>query len=88
MPDLLGLLDRYGVRLLFVVIMLKEIGVPVPVPGDLLMLVAGARAAAVNLTLWEVLLAAPSAWRRQALRNACRWGAQRQLVAKPEEEQL
>jgi membrane protein DedA with SNARE-associated domain len=44
--------------LLFAVILLKEIGVPVPVPGDLLMLVAGARAATGNLSLWEVLLAA------------------------------
>ncbi|HEY0072011.1 MAG TPA: DedA family protein, partial [Chloroflexia bacterium] len=58
MPDILSLLDTYGVMLLFVVILLKEIGVPVPVPGDLLMLVAGARAATGNLALWEVLLAA------------------------------
>ena len=41
-----------------VVILLKEIGVPVPVPGDLLMIVAGARAATGALPLWGVLLAA------------------------------
>jgi membrane protein DedA with SNARE-associated domain len=58
MDSLLGLLDAYGVALLFVVILLKEIGVPVPVPGDLLMVVAGARAATGTLPLWGVLLAA------------------------------
>jgi membrane protein DedA with SNARE-associated domain len=52
------MLDTYGVGLLFVVILLKEIGVPVPVPGDLLMVVAGARAASGTLPLWGVLLAA------------------------------
>src|SRR4051812_20730118 len=52
------MLDAYGVGLLFVVILLKEIGVPVPVPGDLLMIVAGARAAAGTMPLWAVLLAA------------------------------
>lgn len=58
MPDVLSLLDTYGVLLLFAVILLKEIGVPVPFPGDLLMLLAGARAATGNLALWEVLVAA------------------------------
>src|SRR5438270_7810269 len=58
MVELLKLLDSYGVGLLFVVILLKEIGLPIPVPGDLLMVVAGARAAAGALPLWGVLLAA------------------------------
>ncbi len=59
MDSMLALLDTYGVALLFVVILLKEIGVPVPVPGDLLMVVAGARAAtSPNLPIWGVLLAA------------------------------
>jgi membrane protein DedA with SNARE-associated domain len=58
MDSMLALLDTYGVGLLFVVILLKEIGVPVPVPGDLLMIVAGARAATGRLPLWGVLLAA------------------------------
>jgi len=39
------MLDTYGIALLFVVILLKEIGLPIPIPGDLLMVVAGARAA-------------------------------------------
>jgi membrane protein DedA with SNARE-associated domain len=58
MDSLLALLDTYGVALLFVVILLKEIGVPVPVPGDLLMVVAGARAATGQLPIVGVLLAA------------------------------
>jgi membrane protein DedA with SNARE-associated domain len=58
MDNLVTLLDTYGVGLLFVIILLKEIGVPVPIPGDLLMLVAGARAALGFLPLWAVLLAA------------------------------
>jgi membrane-associated protein len=58
MDSTLALLDTYGVGLLFLIILLKEIGVPVPVPGDLLMVVAGARAAAGKLPLWGVLLAA------------------------------
>src|SRR4051794_9182583 len=52
------MLDTYGIALLFVVILLKEIGLPIPIPGDLLMVVAGARAAAGALPLWGVLLAA------------------------------
>lgn len=58
MDNLISLLDTYGVGLLFAIILLKEIGVPVPIPGDLLMLVAGARAALGFLPLWAVLLAA------------------------------
>src|SRR5438132_14267384 len=59
MDAVLALLDTYGIGLLFVVILLKEIGVPVPVPGDLLMVVVGARAAtSPNLPILGVLLAA------------------------------
>ena len=58
MPDILSVLDTYGVLLLFAILLLKEIGIPVPIPGDLLMLLAGARAATGNLSLLEVLLAA------------------------------
>lgn len=58
MEDLLSMLDTYGVGLLFVIILVKEIGVPVPVPGDMLMLFAGARAATGSIPLWQVILAA------------------------------
>jgi membrane protein DedA with SNARE-associated domain len=58
MTELLAMLDSYGLGLLFVVILLKEIGVPIPIPGDLLIVVAGARAATGTLPIWGVLLAA------------------------------
>lgn len=41
----------------FVILLLKETGVPIPVPGDLIMLLAGIRAAEGRLDLWQVLLA-------------------------------
>ena len=37
--------------------LLKEIGVPVPVPSDLIMITAGVQAATGNYTLWELSLA-------------------------------
>lgn len=61
MENITSLLDSYGVGLLFAIILMKEIGLPLPVPGDLLMLFAGARAAAGYLPLWAVLVAAVSA---------------------------
>jgi membrane protein DedA with SNARE-associated domain len=57
MDAVLTLLDTYGVGLLFLVMLLKEVGAPIPVPGDLLMIVAGARSATGTLPLWGVLLA-------------------------------
>ncbi len=38
-------LDTYGLVAIFGVILLKELGIPVPIPGDLIMLGAAARAA-------------------------------------------
>ena len=57
MDAVLQLLDSYGVGLLFVVMLLKDVGAPIPIPGDLLMIVAGARSATGSLPLWGVLLA-------------------------------
>jgi len=54
MEQLTSLLDTYGVGLLFGIILLKEIGLPIPVPGDLLMLFAGARAAAERASHWQM----------------------------------
>jgi membrane protein DedA with SNARE-associated domain len=61
MENITSLLDTYGIGLLFAIILLKEIGLPLPIPGDLLMLFAGARAAAGFLPIWAVLLAAVAA---------------------------
>src|SRR5436309_3335403 len=49
-------LARYGLPAIFLVMLLKEIGVPIPVPGDLIMLGAVARAAAGQFDLGAVIL--------------------------------
>jgi membrane protein DedA with SNARE-associated domain len=51
MDALASLLDGYGLGALFVVLLLKAIGLPLPVPADLLMLVAAARVAEGRLPL-------------------------------------
>ena len=56
MPNLGDLLTLYGLAAVFAVILLKEAGLPLPVPGDLIMLLAGIRAAQGELALWQVLL--------------------------------
>ena len=40
------LLATYGLVAIFVIMLLKEIGLPIPIPGDLIMLVTAAQAAA------------------------------------------
>lgn len=51
------ILATSGLLAVFVILLLKETGVPIPVPGDLVMLLAGIRAAEGRLDLWQVLLA-------------------------------
>jgi membrane protein DedA with SNARE-associated domain len=43
-------LDTYGLAAIFGIMLLKELGVPVPIPGDLIMLGAAARAAQGKFT--------------------------------------
>jgi membrane protein DedA with SNARE-associated domain len=52
-----GFLDHHGVAAGFVLILIEEMGVPVPVPGDFLMLAIGAHAREGRLPLWQALLA-------------------------------
>jgi membrane protein DedA with SNARE-associated domain len=52
-----GFMATYGLLAIFVVMLLKEIGVPLPVPGDLIMLSAAGQAAAGQLVLWQAFLA-------------------------------
>ena len=56
-----GLLDHHGVLAGFVLILIEEAGVPVPIPGDFLMLAIGAHARQGRLPLWEALLAMEAA---------------------------
>lgn len=49
-------LDHHGVVAGFVLILVEEAGVPVPVPGDFLMLAMGAHAREGRIPLWAALL--------------------------------
>jgi membrane protein DedA with SNARE-associated domain len=50
-------LDAYGLLAVFAIMLLKEIGVPVPIPADLIMLGAAARAAQGRFPFIAVFLA-------------------------------
>lgn len=51
-------LDHHGLLAAFVIILIEEAGVPVPVPGDFLMLLLGVQAQRSGLPWWETLLPA------------------------------
>jgi LPXTG-motif cell wall-anchored protein len=51
------LLATYGLLALFVVMLLKEIGVPVPIPSDLIMITAGVQLAAGTFGILELVIA-------------------------------
>jgi membrane protein DedA with SNARE-associated domain len=49
-------LDRHGLLAAFLLIFVEEAGVPSPLPGDVLMLLAGVRAHQGAMALWQVIL--------------------------------
>ena len=51
-----GFLDQHGVLAGFVLVLIEEAGVPVPVPGDFLMLALGVHAHQGHVQLWQALL--------------------------------
>src|SRR6185436_12943176 len=51
-----GFLDHHGALAAFVLILIEESGVPVPVPGDFLMLAVGVHARENRPPLWQALL--------------------------------
>jgi membrane-associated protein len=57
-PDLVGnpgnFLATYGLVAIFAVMLLKEAGLPVPVPSDLIMITAGVQAATGAFSLWQL----------------------------------
>lgn len=53
--SLSSFLEQHGVVASFVVILIEETGVPVPVPGDFLMLGVGVHAREGHLQLWQAL---------------------------------
>ncbi|MFN8474990.1 MAG: VTT domain-containing protein [Anaerolineae bacterium] len=52
-PVLSHYVDVYGLIAIFIIMLLKEIGLPIPIPSDLLMLAAAAQAAAGRYILWQ-----------------------------------
>src|SRR5205085_3726499 len=50
-------LVQYGLAAIFILTLAKAIGVPIPIPGDLILLTAAARAAQGKLVLWEAFIA-------------------------------
>jgi membrane protein DedA with SNARE-associated domain len=65
MTDLASFLNefllRYGLLAILVIMILKEVGVPVPVPSDLIMITAGVQAATGIYSLFELLIAIEAA---------------------------
>ena len=53
---LFGLLDRYAYLMMFLVVLLEEAGVPLHIPADLVMVVAGTRIADGRMSLPLTLL--------------------------------
>src|SRR3954467_15719344 len=54
--SLQGFVTEHGALAGFVLILIEEAGVPVPVPGDFLMLALGAHAREGRVPLWQALL--------------------------------
>ncbi|TME88853.1 MAG: DedA family protein, partial [Chloroflexi bacterium] len=54
--SLSSFLEQHGVLASFIVILIEETGVPVPVPGDFLMLGVGVHARQGTVELWQALL--------------------------------
>jgi membrane-associated protein len=52
-----GFIEQHGVLTGFVLVLVEEAGIPVPVPGDFLMLALGVNARAGRIPLWEGVLA-------------------------------
>jgi membrane-associated protein len=50
-------LIHYGLAAVFVIMLVKTIGVPIPIPGDLVILTAAVRVAQGKLLGWQVFLA-------------------------------
>jgi membrane-associated protein len=48
-------LDQHGLLAAFVFLLIEEAGVPVPVPGDVLMLILGVHARQGTVTLWQAI---------------------------------
>jgi membrane protein DedA with SNARE-associated domain len=50
-------LVQYGLSAIFIILLVKTIGIPIPIPADLIILTAAARVAQGKLILWQALIA-------------------------------
>src|SRR5881227_1004905 len=57
MDALEAFLDSYGVAAACLVMLVKAIGVPIPIPGDVILLATAARAAEGKVILWLAFFA-------------------------------
>src|SRR5437870_10182295 len=57
MDGLEAFLDSYGVAAACAVMLIKAIGVPIPIPGDVILLATAARAAEGKVLLWFAFVA-------------------------------
>jgi membrane protein DedA with SNARE-associated domain len=57
MESIDAFLNVYGLAAIFLLMLVKAAGVPIPVPADVIMLAAAARAAEGKLSLWQAFLA-------------------------------
>ena len=57
MEGLEGFLDTYGVAAACAVMLVKAVGVPIPIPGDVILLATAARAAEGKVVLWLAFVA-------------------------------
>jgi membrane protein DedA with SNARE-associated domain len=51
-----GFLDQHGMQAGFILVLIEEAGVPVPVPGDFLMIALGVHARQGRIELWQALV--------------------------------
>src|SRR5439155_18975706 len=56
MDGRVAFLDAYGVAAACAIMLVKAAGVPVPIPGDVILLATAARAAEGKVTLWFAFL--------------------------------
>lgn len=57
MAEVETFLELYGLAAIFVVMLIKGIGVPIPIPADAIMLATSARVASGRMILWQAFVA-------------------------------
>ncbi len=50
-------LVQYGLAAIFIILLIKTIGIPIPIPADLIILTAAARVAQGKLNVWQTFIA-------------------------------